>query len=76
MHVCEALLPIVVAPEVHHKWQLYTWANLLLIYYMQEFIMVGGYTEDLKKTTELSKLGSGRLPEEFTLVHTYNKSIS
>ena len=43
---------------------------------MQEFIMVDGCTEDLKKNTELSKLGSGYLPNKFTLVHTYNKSVS
>ena len=52
MGVCETLLLGVMAPEAHQNDHSYVCE--LSRSTTQEFSMVGGYTEDLKKNTKLS----------------------
>ena len=54
--VCKTLMPDVVTPKAHQNDHSY------FRFTTQEFSMVGGYTEDLKKPQKLSKLGGGCLP--------------
>ena len=56
--VCETSLSDVMAPEVHQTITLCQWTYFRFT--AQVFSMVGGYTEDLKKTY-LSKLKGGHV---------------
>ena len=63
MGVGEPWMPDVVAPKVHQNNRSYNVCELsgpTFGFTMQEFSMVGSYTETLK-TTKLSKLGGGHL---------------
>ena len=58
MGVCEPLMPGVVVPEAHQG-DCNCVSDLSGPTFVQEFSMVGGYTEDLKKPQNCQSWGGG-----------------
>ena len=71
MSVCE---PLMGAQSASDQLQVCELNGPTFGFTMQEFSMVGGYTEDLKKTTELSKLWVGTCAGMGT-IHTCVSSV-